>query len=323
MIPRSVASHAGSDQGAFGERSPDAGERFRGRRLGSRGRLVGALVVAALVVCGVRLGQQLLLEVGPRPEALVTTFFQNLLAAGAWVLVGWGVVGFARRVPFRRGELLWVLPAHVAGIGAAALAVNVLVGVAWATTGLWPGEVGFWTLVLTQTVAHLHANALVYSLLVVGTRAWDGARPSDRVQDRGPGSAPRPTQSEARGLDAPAADGDFLERIPVPDGRRTLLLDVERIDWIEADGDYVTVHVDARDFLVSERMHVLEVRLDPDRFARVHRSAIVNLDRVRELMPRPAGNATLLLRDGTRVPLARRRRGEVEERLGVRGMTSG
>lgn len=317
MIPRIVQSCGGVEQGAFGERSPWAGERFHGERSGSRRRLVAALVLAVLVVCVVRLGQQLLLEAGPRPEALATAFLQNLVAAGAWIFVGWGVIRFAGRVPLRRTDLLWAVPAHLAGIGAASLTVNVLVGAAWAATGLWPGEAEFWTLVLRQTVAHLHANALVYSLLVVGTRAWGPSASSRSGRRRGPVPEGAVDDGDVPPLGTLTGDGPFLERIPVPVGHRTLLLDVDRIDWIEADGDYVSIHVDGRDYLVSERMHVLEDRLDPGSFARVHRSAIVNLDRVHELRPRPGGNATLLLQDGSRVPLARRRRGEVEERLGL------
>ena len=93
-----------------------------------------------------------------------------------------------------------------------------------------------------------------------------------------------------------------------------LLLPVEDIDWIEAEDYYVCVHAGGKDYLLRESMASLEARLDSREFARVHRSAIVRLDRVREVRATPQGDE-LILRNDARVPVSRRKRGLVESRL--------
>jgi two-component system LytT family response regulator len=77
------------------------------------------------------------------------------------------------------------------------------------------------------------------------------------------------------------------------------------VDWIEADGDYATLHVAGKTYLLRERLHALAARLDPDHFQRVHRSAIVRLDRVGELRALTNRDALLRLRDGSAVRVSR------------------
>jgi two-component system LytT family response regulator len=104
-------------------------------------------------------------------------------------------------------------------------------------------------------------------------------------------------------------------RIVVPTSTGELVLDAEEIDWIEADDYYAAVHTRGRRHLIRESLSSLEARLDPARFVRAHRSAIVNLDRVREYRTEPPGECALLLRDGTRIAVSRRRREQVVELL--------
>ena len=110
----------------------------------------------------------------------------------------------------------------------------------------------------------------------------------------------------------------FLERIAVRDSGRILLLRTSDIDWIEADDYYVQLHVRGRSHLLRERMHLLEARLDPRRFVRIHRSTIVNIDRVKELQPFFHGEYHLLLEDGTRLRLSRTHRDRLELLVGKR-----
>ena len=102
-------------------------------------------------------------------------------------------------------------------------------------------------------------------------------------------------------------------RLVVPTATGDLVLDVEEIDWIQAEDYYAAIHARGRRHLIRESLASLEQRLDPDRFIRVHRSAIVRLDRVREMRSVSAGESVLVLRDGTRVPVSRRRREQVAE----------
>jgi two-component system LytT family response regulator len=107
---------------------------------------------------------------------------------------------------------------------------------------------------------------------------------------------------------SPAAPG---ERIVIRDGGRTVFVPLADIDWIEAADYYVQLHVGAKAYLHREPMRDLEARLDPRRFVRIHRSAIVAIDRVAELRPSAHGDHGVRLRDGTDLKLSRARRGRL------------
>ncbi len=117
-----------------------------------------------------------------------------------------------------------------------------------------------------------------------------------------------------RGL-LPRAEA-WLSRILVKTGGRVVLVRVADIDWIEAADYCVKLHVQGRVHVVRESLQTLESRLDPERFFRIHRSGIVNLDRVTELQPVLKGEHLVTLRDGSRLKLSRGRRRELESRLG-------
>ncbi len=104
-------------------------------------------------------------------------------------------------------------------------------------------------------------------------------------------------------------------QLVVRDGGRTVFVPVADIDWIEAADYYVQLHVGARSYLHREPMRDLEARLDPRRFVRIHRSAIVALDRVAELRPSAHGDHCVRLRDGTDLRLSRSRRGQLRALL--------
>jgi two-component system, LytTR family, response regulator len=112
------------------------------------------------------------------------------------------------------------------------------------------------------------------------------------------------------------APGAALTRLIVKHEGRVAFVRVEDLDWIEAADYYVKLHTQGQVHLLRESLNALETRLDPARFFRVHRSAIVNLDRIRELQPYFKGEHILLLQDGTRLKLSRARREHLETRLG-------
>jgi two-component system LytT family response regulator len=84
-----------------------------------------------------------------------------------------------------------------------------------------------------------------------------------------------------------------------------LYVDVAEIDWVEACANYLRLHAGKTTHLVRETMARIEARLDPSRFLRIHRSAIVAVDRVREIRPLFSGAYAVLLRDGTKLTLSR------------------
>ncbi|HET7462134.1 MAG TPA: LytTR family DNA-binding domain-containing protein [Longimicrobium sp.] len=121
---------------------------------------------------------------------------------------------------------------------------------------------------------------------------------------------------DRQGSDAPAApQRRYLDWVMVKVRGKVEFLRTADIDWIEAEGNYVRLHVGKKGYLVREKIGTLEERLDPDRFLRVHRSAIVQLDRVTELHPMAAGDGILLLRDGSEVKLSRGFRRRLLERV--------
>ena len=108
-----------------------------------------------------------------------------------------------------------------------------------------------------------------------------------------------------------------LTRLLVKAGDRVLFLKTEEIDWIEADDNYVRLHAAGKTHLLRRTMNELEAALAPEQFARIHRSAIVNLDRVRELQPLFNGEALIVLLDGTELKLSRSRRESLEKQLSL------
>jgi len=105
------------------------------------------------------------------------------------------------------------------------------------------------------------------------------------------------------------------DRIAVRNNGRVVFVKLEDIDWIEASDNYVCLHCGRDTHVCRETMTDLEARLDPARFLRVHRSAIVNLDRIKELQPWFRGDYRVILRDGTELTLTRNHREKLESRL--------
>ncbi|HTH63511.1 MAG TPA: LytTR family DNA-binding domain-containing protein [Gemmatimonadales bacterium] len=106
------------------------------------------------------------------------------------------------------------------------------------------------------------------------------------------------------------------ERVAVPTDTGELLLDANEIDWIEARDDYSEIHAGAERYRIRASLAALVRRLDPARFTRIHRSAVVRLDHVRELRTGGRDGATVVrLRDGTELPVSRRRLAGLKQRF--------
>jgi two-component system LytT family response regulator len=108
----------------------------------------------------------------------------------------------------------------------------------------------------------------------------------------------------------------IADRIPVRTHGRVMIVNVADIDWVEADGDYVSVHVGAQSWLLRETIAAAEARLALSGFVRIHRSTLVNIYRVRELLPLSKGEFTVVLLDGTELKLSRNYRFALERLLG-------
>ena len=95
------------------------------------------------------------------------------------------------------------------------------------------------------------------------------------------------------------------QRVVVKTGGKVMFLRSEEIEWVEAAGNYVRLHVGGESFLFRESMKNMEARLDSELFVRIHRSAIVNVDRIRELQPWFHGEYVVILHGGTRLMASR------------------
>ena len=115
-----------------------------------------------------------------------------------------------------------------------------------------------------------------------------------------------------------APKSEYLDRIPVETRGQIRVVPVSKIDYITASGPYAELHVGERVFAVREKMQTLEEQLDPNVFFRIHRSAIVRLDRIDALLHAPGGDYAVRLEDGTELSVSRSRREELEERVGAR-----
>jgi two-component system LytT family response regulator len=120
---------------------------------------------------------------------------------------------------------------------------------------------------------------------------------------------------ERERAERPATAKPYLTRLMIKLANRVVLLKVNEIDWIEADGNYAKLHVGRKAHLLREKMHDLEAQLDPNKFVRIHRSAIVNLDRIKEMHPHFNGDYIVVLEDGSQLKLSRTRREQLESRL--------
>ena len=136
--------------------------------------------------------------------------------------------------------------------------------------------------------------------------------------------------SRARDRLAGPQSGDFRERITgllravagpkthlvVKTGGHAVLLQTARIEWLEAEGDYVRIHAGREAYLTRQTMNRIEAELGSGRFVRIHRSTIVNVEFIKEIHPLPGGDHVITLRDLTQVTLSRGYRDRLEHALG-------
>lgn len=104
-----------------------------------------------------------------------------------------------------------------------------------------------------------------------------------------------------------------LERLMIKSSGRVFFLRTEELDWIEAEGNYLRLHVGRESHLLRETMNRLASKLDPEKFLRIHRSTLVNIERIKELQPLFSGDYVVILRDGKQLTLSRSYRDKLLE----------
>ena len=117
-------------------------------------------------------------------------------------------------------------------------------------------------------------------------------------------------------IDEAKTEPEYLERLLIRKGERMVLVRLDEVDWIDGAGNYLELHAGKTTYLLRHTLSGLESRLDPHSFLRIHRSTIVNVDRISELHPTFAGDYVVTRRDGTQLSLSRTYRGKVEQLAG-------
>jgi two-component system, LytTR family, response regulator len=165
-------------------------------------------------------------------------------------------------------------------------------------------------------VAAFEVEAFDYLL-----KPFDGERfrkTLDRVRKRLGGEGGDESRETRESLDRllAARERRFLARIPVTSDGRTRFIEVDSIDWIEAEDNYVQIHAGGARHVLRETLAGIAKKLDPDHFVRVHRSGLVNAAAVREVRTLFHGDLELVLRGGAAVRVGRSYRSGLKERIG-------
>ena len=216
-----------------------------------------------------------------------------------WLGLGWLVVRLAQLISPERIGWLRTLLLHLLAAMACAVVYGLLRGaLAWLSGDVITLGAG----VSIHTVRAAPTSLLIYAGIAASAVAF-GYRGIFLIQTEQREAVEQRLDSLIRaGSNEP---DDYVTRLTVRAGQRTVTVDVDEIDWIEADGNYAALHTAGRTYLLRQTMKALERSLDPASFIRVDRSAIVNLARVRECRSAKPGEHLIVLSDGTTVRASR------------------
>ena len=148
-------------------------------------------------------------------------------------------------------------------------------------------------------------HALDYLLKPFNSRRFKKAMDRARLELMKDGASPAMNEKLLSLLETLRNEKKNPERLVLKSSGRVSFLKVEEIDWIEAEGNYVRLHTGNISHLLRETMKGIEAKLDPERYIRIHRSTIVNTDRIKELQPLFHGEYAVILRDGPRLTASR------------------
>ncbi|WP_233843658.1 LytTR family DNA-binding domain-containing protein [Dyella sp. 2HG41-7] len=168
----------------------------------------------------------------------------------------------------------------------------------------------FTTAFANHALEAFDVNAIDYVLKPIDQARFDQAM--DRVKKHWHG-----LQRDRRPASADG-NGHYIKRISVQTDERSVVIPVADIDWVRADDNYVRIHVGSHSYLHRETLRHLCETLDPNHFLRIHRSIVVNMNRIREVHTLFQGHAEVVLHDGTRLDLSRRFRNAARLALGIR-----
>ncbi len=167
-----------------------------------------------------------------------------------------------------------------------------------------PGtEVVFVTAYDNYAIRAFEVHAVDYLLKPVSAERFEAAL--ERARERLTGKAPHQVLPAAELAAAARPPSQYLERIPVRDGTRVFIIPIAKLDYAEAQDDYVALVSEGKKHLKQQTIASLEAGLDPSRFLRIHRSYIVNLERVVRLEPYSKDSHVAVLTNGAQLPVSK------------------
>lgn len=221
-----------------------------------------------------------------------------------WLLIP-AVAWLYRRVPISARTWRWAILLHLAGsVVFSLLHVGGMVALrklGYALVGQhyrFAPWVGDW-------IYEYRKDLVAYVLIVAGLRAFQ----IYRLWLEGRAAQPATAPASAPATVPPGP----VQRLVVKKLNREFILNTSDVDRIDADGNYVTIHAQGQTWPLRESLASLERKLDPRHFARVHRSHIVNIDRIREIQPWDSGDYRIVLTDGSCVNFSRRYRSRLPQ----------
>lgn len=155
----------------------------------------------------------------------------------------------------------------------------------------------------TYAIRAFEVHAVDYLLKPVGAERFEAAL--ERAKERLGGKLPQQILPPAELAAAARPPAQYVDRIPVRDGTRVFIIPVTKLDYAEAQDDYVALASEGKKHLKQQTISSLETALDPSRFLRIHRSYIVNLERVARVEPYGKDSHVAVLANGTQLPVSK------------------
>ncbi len=224
------------------------------------------------------------------------TTFEFMVNYYSWIGIAAMVVWLGKK--FRPQPAAWALPLFVHVASAITFALLHLSIIATVLETIKPTAFPGYTFGETFVFAALqlfHFECLLYGVVLALSYGFENYAAEKR---------PEETESSK-----------YLTKLTVKNNGHTRLLQTTQIDWLEAADNYINIHAGKTSFMLREKMHVLETQLDPRNFQRVHRSAIVNVARIKEFIRGDNGNYVIVLDTGHNLPVSRRRREQLQRSI--------
>ena len=239
--------------------------------------------------------------------------FPWLLCAYCWALLTPLVIRLAARFPFAKGRFLQAFLVHIpaaAGLSLLQLGLYSVVATILSGSGINRAIGLYRELVLEE----FHQSVLVYALIIAIYSAHQFLFKAARTK---PPVSADIESIENKAAQQTAAPSEYLSRVSIKVNGRIVLLNIEDVEWIASEDNYVSLHSKGKTYLLRETMDRMEEKLDPSSFVRLRRSTIVRIDQIQELHPASKGEFEILLKDGTRLSSTRRYRKNLQTTLKV------